>query len=592
MKKQDNKSLDTIRYYWKHVWAYPKLFVGALVSLPLTLLVNNYLPPLIVADVINKLSSGNYADDIWASFGSSLVLYAGLLLGGILIWRLVDYCVWRLEIYTQQNIAEEVFDHMVRESADFHANNFSGSLVSRTNKVMGGYIRIADTTFYQVYPMLIGIVLTTVILLPKAPLFVAAFLVFCIFFLAFAFILARPVQSLSGKSAAAESKQTGFLADAITNVMTIKSFARGNYERKRFHEATARTRKRSFQFARQHQLQMNYLGGISRTISASALTLAVISVVVFKVELGTAFLILSYTSSIVDQLFQFSNNSLRNYNRTFGDAKEMVQTLKQIPSVLDPVSPEEVRIRSGAVTFKNVTFTHTGADDSIFENFNIELKPGEKIGLVGHSGSGKTTFTRLLLRFSDIDGGQILIDGQNIAQITQDDLHANIAYVPQEPLLFHRSIAENIAYGKLDASAADIQQAAKLAHAAEFIDALPKDYETMVGERGVKLSGGQRQRIAIARAMLKDAPILVLDEATSALDSESEKLIQSALWKLMQGRTAVVIAHRLSTIQKMDRIVVLGDGKIAEQGTHKDLLEKNGVYANLWSHQSGGFLEE
>jgi ATP-binding cassette subfamily B protein len=211
---------------------------------------------------------------------------------------------------------------------------------------------------------------------------------------------------------------------------------------------------------------------------------------------------------------------------------------------------------------------------------------------VGHSGSGKTTFTRLLLRFSDIDGGQILIDGQNIAHITQDDLHRHIAYVPQEPLLFHRSIAENIAYGKDEADEATIKKTAELAHAAEFIDNLPKGYETLVGERGVKLSGGQRQRVAIARAMIKDAPILVLDEATSALDSESEKLIQSALWKLMQGRTAIVIAHRLSTIQKMDRIVVLDNGKIVEQGSHQELLKKNGTYAALWAHQSGGFLED
>jgi ATP-binding cassette subfamily B protein len=251
-----------------------------------------------------------------------------------------------------------------------------------------------------------------------------------------------------------------------------------------------------------------------------------------------------------------------------------------------------VRISKGAVTFENVSFTHAGADDAIFENFELTIQPGEKIGLVEHSGSGKTTFTRLLLRFSDIDSGQILIDGQNIAHITQDDLHRHIAYVPQEPLLFHRSIAENIAYGKAEADQAEIEKVAKLAHAAEFIETLPKGYETLVGERGVKLSGGQRQRVAIARAMIKDAPILVLDEATSALDSESEKLIQSALWKLMEGRTAVVIAHRLSTIQKMDRIVVLDNGKIVEQGSHKNLLQKNGTYAALWAHQSGGFIDE
>jgi ATP-binding cassette subfamily B protein len=221
------------------------------------------------------------------------------------------------------------------------------------------------------------------------------------------------------------------------------------------------------------------------------------------------------------------------------------------------------------------------------------VRPGEKIGLVGHSGSGKTTFTRLLLRFSDIDSGEILIDGQNIARITQDDLRKSIAYVPQEPIMFHRSLRENILYGRQDASEEDVLKAAQDAHADEFIAELPNGYDTLVGERGIKLSGGQRQRIAIARAMIKNAPIILLDEATSALDSESEILIQDALWKLMKGRTAIVIAHRLSTVQKMDRIVVMDSGNIVEEGTHKELVHQEaGIYAKLWAHQSGGFIED
>ncbi len=218
--------------------------------------------------------------------------------------------------------------------------------------------------------------------------------------------------------------------------------------------------------------------------------------------------------------------------------------------------------------------------------------PGQKVGLVGHSGSGKTTLTRLLLRFSDVDKGTVSIDDQDISAITQASLRRAIAYVPQEPLLFHRSLRENIAYGRPDATDKQIREAARKAHALEFIDKLSSGLDTMVGERGVKLSGGQRQRIVIARAILKDAPILVLDEATSALDSESEQLIQASLAELMKGRTTVVIAHRLSTIQKMDRIIVLEDGKIIEDGSHASLLAKKGTYAGLWAHQSGGFIEE
>lgn len=260
--------------------------------------------------------------------------------------------------------------------------------------------------------------------------------------------------------------------------------------------------------------------------------------------------------------------------------------------IKDPSTPEKSSISSGRISFNSVDFTHTGAKRSIFKNLSLSIKPGEKVGLVGHSGSGKTTLTKLVLRFADIESGTIEIDGQNIAKITQDNLRAKISFVPQEPLLFHRSLADNISYGKPGASMQEIEAVAKMANAFEFVKDLPEGYKTLVGERGVKLSGGQRQRIAIARAMLKNAPILVLDEATSALDSESEALIQDALWKLMDGKTAIVIAHRLSTIQKMDRIIVLDNGKIIEQGSHKELIRQNGKYAELWNRQSGGFIEE
>jgi ATP-binding cassette subfamily B protein len=320
--------------------------------------------------------------------------------------------------------------------------------------------------------------------------------------------------------------------------------------------------------------------------------MAVIGVMVFKSNLATVFLILTYTSSIASQLFGFGTSVLRNYNRAFGDATDMVEILGVEPEVKDPAEPESLRIKDGAIEFKDVDFTHSGAGEALFHKLNINIRAGEKVGLVGHSGSGKSTFMRLILRFSDIDGGEILIDGQNIANITQDDLRQSIAYVPQEPIMFHRTLRENISYGRQDATTAEVTQSAKMAHADDFIRQLPEVYETLVGERGVKLSGGQRQRIAIARAMLKNAPILVLDEATSALDSDSEVLIQDALWKLMEGRTTIVIAHRLSTIQKMDRILVLEEGEITEEGTHKDLLATNGTYAKLWAHQSGGFIDE
>lgn len=593
---QADKARKVFAYYWKHLKVYPFYLIGILLVLPTTTLINSYLPTLVLANVLGRLAQHDYQQhQILASFGWPLVIFMSLLLTGMLMWRLVDFFAWKLEAHINRNIAEEVLDHMLDESTDFHANNFTGSLVSQTNKLMSSYVRSADTTIFQTLSLISGIVIVSLILLPRAPWFVAVLDLFSVFYLFIAFKISRPVRRLSANFAAAESQQTGYLADAITNVIAIKSFSRGRYERKRFQKATKHTYDSLFNFAQGQKRQMNYLGTLGRTMGGLSLLMAVISVMVFNVEIATVFLIFSYTSSILDQLFNFSNNGLRNYNRSVGDASDMVEILLQEASVKDPAEPEASRIKVGEVEFKDVVFDHESDGEirhnALFHNFNLQIKPGEKIGLVGHSGGGKTTLTKLIMRFMDVDDGQILIDGQNIASITQDDLRKAISYVPQEPLLFHRTLAENISYGKLNATDQEIIRVAKMAHAHEFIKDLPKGYETLVGERGIKLSGGQRQRIAIARAMLKDAPILVLDEATSSLDSESEKLIQKALWKLMEGRTAIVIAHRLSTVQRMDRIVVLDDGQIVEQGSHKELLAKKGHYADLWAHQTGGFLE-
>jgi ATP-binding cassette subfamily B protein len=588
-----DKTKATAAYYWRHALKYPGAVVGVLVTIPLTVLVNTYLPALIMANVLSKLSQHHYVNhQIWRSFGPELVAYITLMLFGMLTWRFVDFFMWQVEKKVERDIAEEVFNHLLDQSADFHANNFTGSLVSQNSKLLGGYIRVADTTIFQVYPLFAGIIIASAILLGRAPLYVILLLLFATIYIVNALLVTRPVRRLSQDYATAESKQTGYLADALTNSMAVKSFAGGDYERARFHKTTGETQDHLSRFARAHSFQSVYLGLPNRIISSMALFVAVVSVMVFHANIGTVFLILSYTSSIVDQLFSFGNNSLRNYNRAFGDASDMVEILAQKPTIQDPAEPETSQMLDGAITLSNVGFSHQGVDEALFQKLNLQIKPGEKVGLVGHSGSGKTTFTRLLLRFSDVDSGEILIDGQNIAHVTQDDLHRAIAYVPQEPIMFHRSLQDNIRYGKPEATDSEVVAAAKVAHADEFIVTQPKGYKTLVGERGVKLSGGQRQRIAIARAMLKDAPILLLDEATSALDSESEALIQDALWKLMEGRTAIVIAHRLSTIQHMDRIVVLDNGKVVEQGSHKELIGAGGTYASLWARQSGGFLED
>jgi len=586
---------QTISYYWRHVRKFPKFYVPAAILLPILQLVGNYIPPLVLAAVLNKLSKHDYvAHQWWHSFGPELILYFALSMGsGVILWRIFDMFYWRLEGRVERSIYQEVFGHLVDESADFHANHFGGSLVSATNKLTGSYVRLADTTLFQVAPLFIGLIFVCAVMVTKSPLYTAALFVFSVLFIIISLKVSVTVRERGREVADAESKQTGGIADAVTNVMAIKSFAGEQVERKRFAGITNNTYGKLIDMMRAFQRQQLYLSTVSGILGAVALAVAVISVVSFGANLATAFLIFNYTSTIASQLFTFSNNALRNYNRSFGDASDMIEILASDPKVRDPKEPEKVRIDRGDVRFDAVTFKHDGADAPLFKNLKIHIKPGEKVGLVGHSGSGKTTLTRLLLRFSDIQGGHILIDGQDIAKISQNDLRRHIAYVPQEPLLFHRSIAENIAYGDPDASQEAIEAIAKMASAHDFIATLPEGYNTLVGERGVKLSGGQRQRVAIARAMLKNAPILALDEATSALDSESELLIQQALWKLMEGRTAIVIAHRLSTVQKMDRIIVMDDGKIVEEGSHKELVDKkNGTYAKLWAHQSGGFIED
>jgi ATP-binding cassette, subfamily B, bacterial len=586
---------EIISYYLRHMRRYPLLMFGMFASAPLAILLNDFLPALIVSNILDRLSRGDFVrGDVWSSFGPEILLAVGLAtLGGTIIWRVNMYFGWKLEGLVVRNIATEIFNHLMRMSASFHANTFGGSLVSQTNKFLGGYVRITDTTVFNTGGLFWSLVFSNALLLTRAPFFVLLLDVISVVFVVSAFFVTREVRRRNAVESEASNRQTGQLADSITNVMAVKGFAGEVREDKRFYDISEKWRHSLMSLMRATMKSMTVFSITSSTLYGVAIVAAVASVVVYDADIATVFLVFAFTAEIRQRLWDFGNSALRNYNRAFGDAQAMKEILNTPLQIKDPQNPEASRMKEGAISFQDMTFAHAeSGDDVLFQKLSLNVKAGEKIGLVGHSGSGKTTLTKLLLRFNDLDDGQILIDGQNIAHVTQTDLRAAIAYVPQEPLLFHRSIKENIAYGKPDATDEEIKKAARHANATEFVEKLPKGYETLVGERGVKLSGGQRQRVAIARAMLKDAPILVLDEATSALDSESEKLIQKALWALMEGRTAIVIAHRLSTIQKMDRIVVLEDGAMVEQGSHKELIGKKGTYAKLWTHQSGGFLEE
>ncbi len=383
----------------------------------------------------------------------------------------------------------------------------------------------------------------------------------------------------------------GTVADALTNNLVVKTFASEQREITTLQKLTKRFNviyKRDIGFvSAEGSLRL----ALMIFVQIVAIVMATSMVTQGTLPLATAIFMLAYLQRIGSQLFVLGD-MINGFDQAFLDASPMTEMLEQDDTITDKAHAKPLAVSRATIAFDHMSYRYSDGTEDVLHDLTLTIPSGQKIGLVGHSGAGKTTITQLLLRFADVTAGSITINDHDIRDVTQKSLRESIAYVPQEPMLFHRNLRENIAYGKPDATDEEIWKAATQANAAEFIKQLPEGLDTTVGERGVKLSGGQRQRIAIARAILKDAPILLLDEATSALDSESEKLIQDALAKLMKGRTSIVIAHRLSTIATLDRIIVLSGGSIIEDGSHAELLAHKGVYANLWSHQSGGFIEE
>lgn len=582
-----------IRLFWEHSWRHPLYVLGIMLVGPLTFLFHQFLPPLIVSEVLNRLIKGDFVQgDFFGSFGSTLLLYVIVfMVGNMVLWRLLNYLTWRLELLVARELAQRVFNHLVQLDATFHSNQFAGSLVSQTTKLLSAYTRMAETTVLIVGGLAMSFLFTTIILLPRVPYFVLSLYGLAIIYIVIALVWSKRIRKVNIAEAQMQSRQTGQLADSLGNILAIKSFAAQGYENLCFSRTTDETYEAGLNLTRTITRRNSYFAAMGSAFSITSVIMAIASVMFWRADVATVYLLLVYGLNVVQKLWDFNSTALREYDRAFGDAHDMGAILQRQPTVTDPSRPLAAKIASGKIEFAKVGFRYSQAHSELFSDFTLTIKPGEKIGLVGHSGAGKTTLTKLLLRFIDVNQGHISIDGQDISHLNQVDLHSAIAYVPQEPLLFHRSIRENIAYGKPDATDREIRAVAARARALDFINELPQGLDTLVGERGVKLSGGQRQRIAIARAMLKDAPILVLDEATSALDSISEKAIQAALFELMEGRTTVAIAHRLSTIQHLDRIVVLDSGKIIEQGTHQQLLARDGLYAELWHHQSGGFIE-
>lgn len=593
MTKKSKKSvaLRTLYYFWSAQWRHKGLTLTAFISTPIVVLWRDVISVYLITDIIAKITENPSSEYIFSNLVPEAVLIIVLrLIFSVIVGELRVWCHWRMEIFAMYYLSNLCFDTVAAQSMQFHNDRFSGSLVSQVNKFVSAYERFMDSLNWNIIPLMTTIVSALSILFLNIPLFATGLLIFVILYIIIAYLSFRKIIPLNLKVANSENKRTGQLADSISNIISVKSYANEHYEHKRYKDysekvASATSNLLSTEIKRNLGFDMVYAG-----IGAITLIFLLSGQGVFGISIAVLLLVFQYTTTITNYLWNF-NSFFKDMNRVFGDASEMTEILDMEDSVVDAPDATNLEITSASVDFNNISFRHQGAKADIFEDFSLKINPGERIGLVGVSGSGKTTLTKLLLRFADVRKGEILIDNQNIHNVTQESLRKNIAYVPQETSLFHRSIAENIAYAKPGASKVEIERVSKLANVDEFVRQLPDGYKTLVGERGVKLSGGQRQRIAIARAILKDAPILVLDEATSALDSESEALIQEALTHLMKNRTAIVIAHRLSTVAHLDRIVVLSNGKIVEQGTHSELLEKNGAYSRLWKRQSGGFIE-
>jgi len=499
----------------------------------------------------------------------------------------------RLQPKVIKQLFNRCYDMLSHRGMSFHNNQVSGKTVTDAIDYPNAYTQLSNTVIIDIIPFALGIITGLGVIFYHSWLLGLIMLAMTAVAIGTGVSLRRRMAPHRKKRIAARQAMISHLADSIVNVQTIKTFATEDSEQQRHYQLADTLRQRQT-----HDWHIVAIDGSQRMAFLLGFQAIFIVAVIWLINrdpslLAVGIFAFTYTITLANRLFAIGA-MVRGIEEALLQAEPMTKALDEQSEIIDRPGAGELTANKGAIEFKAVGFHYAdaSADNAVFTNLDLTIEAGEKVGLVGPSGGGKSTITRLLLRFEDIQQGSITLDGQNIAAVTQQSLRRALAYVPQEPLLFHRSIAENIGYGKADATPNEIKHAAKQAAAHNFISRLPDGYDTIVGERGVKLSGGQRQRIAIARAMLKDSPIIVLDEATSALDSESEVAIQNALWKLMAGRTAIVVAHRLSTIQKMDRIIVIEDGTVIEQGSHKELLNQNGLYSRLWTHQSGGFIED
>lgn len=572
-----------------HPWRVLGIFLGDTFQAAFTLMI-----PFAIRDVVDAMQGHEAASGVtlWQSIEDPFTYFVIVTLLAAFFSRFSGMLLAFYAPLIRVKPRLRLVDYLQSHSVNYFQSRHSGALGNKINDACNGMANGLWVFVFDIWPMVTKLFFSVFLLFLASKVLGLSLLAWAVIYFAVMCLVAlgqsKRMEILSNE----RSRITGQVVDIATNIQTVKSYAQEEHERARLLEVMRDEKKAhySFQILRE-------AGGWFHSIMSTLIMLALVALMLGEYEKGTM--------SLGDMTFVFSiilivteqarglSWGMMNFLEFIGQMRDGIKTIMKPQTLLDRPEAKPFNVQKPSITFDHVDFAYNEAKDKVvFSDLNLDIPAYQKVGLIGPSGAGKSSLVSLMMRFHDLNAGQILLDGKDITQITQDSLRRNIAVIPQDTSLFHRSLMENIRYGDLQASDEQVVEAAKKAFADEFIQDMPDGYQTMVGERGVRLSGGQRQRIAIARALLKNAPVLILDEATSALDSESEKSIQDSLQTLMDGKTVIAIAHRLSTIKNMDRLIVMDQGRIVEDGTHDELLKQGGVYAHLWSMQSGGFIKE
>lgn len=488
------------------------------------------------------------------------------------------------------NITEEAVAIVRQQSYGFFQDELAGSVTDKIKNLSRGVIGIVGVVIDRFLSHILASIIACITLFTVSPMLTLVLITWASALIILSFLNIKKARILSHEATDADSTITGSMVDFFSNIINVRLFSANRFEERLLGDHLEKAKKKD-QTLRRYLLKVTSTQGFATAVMVSACLLVLVSRVDSNhISVGDFGLVVTLALSFSEIMVNISHEIIR-FSEVYGVASQGLALINQKIDLVDHPDSKVLKVTKGEIKFKNVNF-HYGNSEPIFMDQSVTIKAGQKVGLVGYSGSGKSTFVNLILRLFDVESGQILIDDQDIARVTQDSLHHSIAVIPQDPILFNRTLLENIRYGKIFATDEEVIEASRKAHAHEFIMTFSEGYNAVVGERGIKLSGGQRQRISIARAFLKDAPILLFDEATSALDSVTEHLIKTNFFELMNHKTTIVIAHRLSTLLNLDRILVFKNGKIIEDGTHHELIALNGMYKKLWAAQVGGFIPQ